>query len=117
MWHIASAEVAILNGAVDGAFDFGRPRPEGTDTPQQIAAWYTDNATRALDRCAAMSGEASARMVDFMGVFQRPAVGFVTMAVQHTIHHRGQSSSYLRPMGAKVPAIYGMSADDNPFQK
>jgi uncharacterized damage-inducible protein DinB len=28
------------------------------------------------------------------------------------IHHRGQLSSYLRPMGAKVPAIYGPSADD-----
>lgn len=28
------------------------------------------------------------------------------------IHHRGQLSSYLRPMGARVPSIYGPSADD-----
>jgi uncharacterized damage-inducible protein DinB len=28
------------------------------------------------------------------------------------IHHRGQLSSYLRPMGAKVPSIYGPSGDD-----
>ena len=28
------------------------------------------------------------------------------------VHHRGQISTYLRPMGAKVPAIYGPSADD-----
>jgi len=28
------------------------------------------------------------------------------------IHHRGQLSIYLRPMGAKVPSIYGPSADD-----
>jgi len=28
------------------------------------------------------------------------------------IHHRGQLSSYLRPMGGKVPSIYGPSADD-----
>ena len=28
------------------------------------------------------------------------------------IHHRGQLSTYLRPMGSKVPAIYGPSADD-----
>ncbi|MGH9456964.1 MAG: DinB family protein [Thermoanaerobaculia bacterium] len=27
------------------------------------------------------------------------------------VHHRGQLSSYLRPMGAKVPAIYGPSGD------
>ena len=29
------------------------------------------------------------------------------------IHHRGQLSTYLRPMGAKVPSIYGPSADDS----
>ena len=29
------------------------------------------------------------------------------------VHHRGQLSSYIRPMGGKVPAIYGPSADDN----
>lgn len=28
------------------------------------------------------------------------------------IHHRGQLSTYLRPMGATVPSIYGPSADD-----
>ena len=28
-----------------------------------------------------------------------------------TIHHRGQLSSYIRPMGGKYPAIYGSSAD------
>jgi uncharacterized damage-inducible protein DinB len=27
------------------------------------------------------------------------------------IHHRGQLTSYLRPMGGKVPAVYGPSAD------
>jgi uncharacterized damage-inducible protein DinB len=28
------------------------------------------------------------------------------------IHHRGQLTTYLRPMGSKVPSIYGPSADD-----
>ncbi|QQS22740.1 hypothetical protein IPM19_03870 [bacterium] len=27
------------------------------------------------------------------------------------IHHRGQLATYLRAMGAKVPPIYGPSAD------
>jgi uncharacterized damage-inducible protein DinB len=27
------------------------------------------------------------------------------------VHHRGQLAAYLRPMGAKVPSIYGPSAD------
>ncbi|MFN7918681.1 MAG: DinB family protein [Bryobacteraceae bacterium] len=117
LWHIASADVAILNGAVDGAFDFKRERPASADTPTGVAAWYTENANAALDRCSALNGEQAAKIVDFMGVFQQPAAGFVTMAFNHSIHHRGQLSSYLRPMGAKVPAIYGMSADENPFQK
>jgi uncharacterized damage-inducible protein DinB len=29
------------------------------------------------------------------------------------IHHRGQLSVYLRPMGVKVPSIYGPSGDEN----
>lgn len=117
LWHIASADVAILNGAVDGTFDFKRERPESAGTPEGVAAWYKENANAALDRCGAMTGEEAARIVDFMGVFKQPAAGFVTMAMNHSIHHRGQLSSYLRPMGAKVPAIYGGSADDNPFAK
>jgi uncharacterized damage-inducible protein DinB len=28
------------------------------------------------------------------------------------VHHRGQLSTYLRPMGGRVPSIYGPSADD-----
>ena len=28
------------------------------------------------------------------------------------IHHRGQLATYLRGMGAKVPSIYGPSADE-----
>ena len=33
-------------------------------------------------------------------------------AIFHNIHHRGQLTTYLRPMGGKVPSIYGPSADD-----
>jgi len=44
-------------------------------------------------------------------MFQRPAVSFVMLGMVHTIHHRGQLSSYLRCMGARVPSIYGESYD------
>ncbi|PYT13983.1 MAG: hypothetical protein DMG59_18705 [Acidobacteria bacterium] len=30
----------------------------------------------------------------------------------HSIHHRGQLSTYLRPMGSNIPRIYGGSADE-----
>jgi uncharacterized damage-inducible protein DinB len=33
----------------------------------------------------------------------------------HAVHHRGQLAAYLRAAGSKVPAIYGMSADENLF--
>jgi uncharacterized damage-inducible protein DinB len=40
-----------------------------------------------------------------------PAVSFLSMNTRHNVHHRGQLSFYLRPMDAKVPAIYGPSGD------
>src|SRR6185436_14558917 len=33
----------------------------------------------------------------------------------HWSHHRGQMTVYLRLMGAKVPSLYGPSADDQSF--
>ena len=35
--------------------------------------------------------------------------------INHWAHHRGQMTVYLRLMGAKVPALYGPSADDTRF--
>jgi uncharacterized damage-inducible protein DinB len=41
-------------------------------------------------------------------------VAYLGFLNNHMIHHRGQLSTYLRPMGAKVPSIYGGSYDE-PF--
>ncbi|MFY9584733.1 MAG: DinB family protein [Candidatus Acidiferrales bacterium] len=38
--------------------------------------------------------------------------GLLWIALFDVIHHRGQLSTYIRPMGGKVPSIYGPSADD-----
>jgi uncharacterized damage-inducible protein DinB len=35
--------------------------------------------------------------------------------INHWVHHRGQMTVYLRLMGARVPALYGPSADDQRF--
>ena len=35
--------------------------------------------------------------------------------INHLAHHRGQMTVYLRLLGAKVPALYGPSADDRSF--
>ena len=55
--------------------------------------------------------DALRREVDFHGMFQLPAAVCLHTAGIHSIHHRGQLSMYPRPMGAKVPAIYGESYD------
>ena len=41
-----------------------------------------------------------------------PVSGFLWMFFFDAIHHRGQLSTYIRPMGGKVPSIYGPSGDD-----
>ena len=49
-------------------------------------------------------------------VSEQPAGKFLWFILFDAIHHRGQLSAYLRPMGGKVPAIYGPSADDRGAQ-
>jgi uncharacterized damage-inducible protein DinB len=41
-----------------------------------------------------------------------PMGGMIWSTLFDLIHHRGQLSTYIRPMGGKVPSIYGPSADD-----
>jgi len=38
--------------------------------------------------------------------------GLLWIALFDFIHHRGQLTTYIRPMGGKVPSIYGPSGDD-----
>jgi uncharacterized damage-inducible protein DinB len=45
---------------------------------------------------------------------QAPRLDLAWMLLMDAVHHRGQLSTYLRPMGGKVPAIYGPSADTMP---
>jgi uncharacterized damage-inducible protein DinB len=49
-------------------------------------------------------------------VMEAPRYEMIQDTINHWAHHRGQMTVYLRLMGAKVPALYGPSADDNSFQ-
>jgi uncharacterized damage-inducible protein DinB len=49
-------------------------------------------------------------------VLEGPRYEMIQDTINHWSHHRGQMTVYLRLMGAKVPAIYGPSADDKSFQ-
>lgn len=48
-------------------------------------------------------------------VQEAPRYEMIQDTINHWAHHRGQMTVYLRLMGAKVPAIYGPSADEQAF--
>jgi uncharacterized damage-inducible protein DinB len=49
-------------------------------------------------------------------LFAVPRVAFLrSVMLNHWYHHRGQLTVYLRELGVPIPAIYGPSADENPF--
>lgn len=111
-WHIAMAEPRFLDAVLYGEFSTAtRPRPEGVHSGLQLSEWYAQEFEARFAKLSELHGEPLARIVDFRGMFQMPAVLFAQMGVNHSIHHRGQLSTYLRPMGGKVPAIYGESYD------
>jgi uncharacterized damage-inducible protein DinB len=111
-WHIVAAEKRFLGGISAGALDFSPiNRPDSTKNSAGIAAWFDETFAVNLAKLEGLKGEQLVKSLDFRGMFQLPAVGFLQLAMNHSIHHRGQLSMYLRPMGAKVPSIYGESYD------
>jgi uncharacterized damage-inducible protein DinB len=107
-WHIVTAENRFLEAVSAGVFDLTpRPLPESIRTADDVNRWYSEEWTKNVERVRHVSGEQLTKPIDFRGVFQFPAVVYVQIALNHSIQHRGQLSMYLRPMGAKVPSIYG----------
>jgi len=74
-------------------------------------ARYKERIPAGINRLRAMSGEQLCGQIDLLGMLQMPGIGFLSLMVKHSVHHRGQLSTYLRAMGGKVPGIYGPSAD------
>jgi uncharacterized damage-inducible protein DinB len=115
--HIAAADIRFLDFVINGVFDTSAILPENLSTPQEIAHWYETAFGERFAELTRLSGEQLTRVVDFRGFFQRPAYVFIQTGLLHTIHHRGQLSTYLRPAGGSVPAIYGESYDSAQAKK
>ena len=116
--HIAAADNRFVETVINGVFDTNPAMiPENVKGPAEIATWYEQRFAKNYEALTKLSGEQLVKIIDFRGMMQRPAVTFVMMGLHHTIHHRGQLSSYLRCMGAKVPSIYGESYDDAQARK
>jgi uncharacterized damage-inducible protein DinB len=113
-WHVANTDAQFLDGIADLQFAMGSPENKPTNIPE-LVAWYDENMKRGIARIEAMSAEQLLTPVNFFGVFNLPAVFYLGFLNNHSIHHRGELATYLRPMGSKVPSIYGGSYD-NPFR-
>ena len=112
-WHIANTDIQFLDGIAELRFDMASPdkKPE---TSAEVVAWYDENIKRGIARVQELTAEQLLTPVEFFGVFNLPAVLYLGFLNNHSIHHRGELATYLRPMGSKVPSIYGGSYDE-PF--
>jgi len=111
--HITLEDEWLLNCIADGAFT---PPPDDSDAcgimnPADAVARYQEKVPAALNRVRALPAEKLTDVIDLFGLMQMPGINFLSMAAKHSVHHRGQLSTYLRPMGGNVPGIYGPSAD------
>jgi uncharacterized damage-inducible protein DinB len=112
-WHLANTDVQFLDGIAGLNFKMENPEHK-PQTTAEVAAWYDEHVKRGIARIEAMSAEQLLTPVVFFGVFNMPSVFYLGFLNNHSIHHRGELATYLRPMGSKVPSIYGGSYDE-PF--
>jgi uncharacterized damage-inducible protein DinB len=115
MWHIIESEVWFGEAVCRG--DFDQP-PEAIEVPASVAAmvaWYDKRVPPLLEKIKALPVESMVKTANFFGAFNMPMVFYLSFWNTHTIHHRGQLSTYVRAVNGHVPDIYGGSADE-PFQ-
>ena len=120
-WHIATLPARVQTMLTDGDFDVtaGRPMPM-PDQPGAIAAGLTAHAEQLRASLAAMD-ESALKDTFTMRAGQKilnrmPKIAVIrNILFNHTYHHRGQLTVYLRMLDIPVPAVYGASADENPF--
>ncbi len=114
-WHLVSSEIQMLEEIADMKFSM---EPRYPTEPKNIAgmvAWYKEHFPQAAAKVRKLTAQQLITPVDFYGAFNFPDFLYISFVSKHSIHHRGQLSTYLRPMGSKVPSIYGGSADE-PWQ-
>lgn len=105
--HFVHAELRYLEGAATGTFPDRVDTGAGDVDMMALAAAYARRAESLTHELQAATGDHLLRQLSYRGLFSLPALGFVQLALNHTIHHRGQLSVYLRAMGVSVPPIYG----------
>ena len=120
--HVAMSPGYIADGwALKDVVDFGTgggKLPEAKST-QEILAAHDDGASKAKAAITTLGDEGLRKpwkaIAGGATVFEMPKAALVrSIVLNHTYHHRGQLSVYLRLLDVSVPSIYGPSADEKP---
>ena len=116
--HIATADLWFLDGIQRGVFEFDPEKAKeaeaGFRNVADVVVFYESNIPARLAALKEAGGEKLAENLDFFGMMSMPRAIWIGFANNHSVHHRGQLSAYLRAMGSKVPDIYGPSGDAEP---
>jgi len=113
-WLIVREEEALVEGLERGKLEWIEVAAPAKVA--EIVARYErqhDDLTRRLHALAAPRWEEKLPFLYNGHEFKETAYEMAWGFLMDQVHHRGQLSTYLRPMGAKVPAIYGPSADES----
>ena len=113
-WLIVREEVVLTEGIEKGKLSWEElPAPA---TMKEILETYDRHHQGLKERFEAIEPARWERRVPFMfgdqEVMNETGYANAWGFFHDIIHHRGQLSTYLRPMGSTVPQIYGPSADE-----
>jgi uncharacterized damage-inducible protein DinB len=115
MWHLARSEEWFAGCIAAGDFNADGSEGQAPGKAADIVAHYDQHLPPVVEKLQALPGEQLAKSANFFNVLNLPLVLYLDVWIRHTVHHRGQLSAYLRAMNARVPDIYGGSADE-PFE-
>ncbi len=113
-WLLAAEEASLVSLLDSGRIDWQEQKPPAS--VDAIVSAFERSANAVNERLEKLGEQAWSKPGQFVvggQVAWEDTVGNLVWGfLFDQIHHRGQLSTYLRPMGGKVPAIYGPSADD-----
>ena len=108
-------EEQILSELIDAGQIEWKETPAPSSLEEMITAYEKHHAALA-SRLQNLDDDAWERNGKFLYggqvVMDKPIRDLFWEFLFDAVHHRGQLSTYIRPMGGKVPSIYGPSADD-----
>jgi uncharacterized damage-inducible protein DinB len=108
-WQLVCEEKMIIEALESGKAEWAPPPMPAT--MKEVVETYEKQSDDIIQRWKALPGERWNGTLEFFGG-QRPASPMAWSFLFDIVHHRGQITTYLRPMGSKVPQIYGPSGDE-----